>query len=367
MNNKNLTASRQGLVDKGSRGRITPWRVYKSLSLLLHKAMVDCHGEFARTKLEMVANCSSILEFLQCKESVHHPKKLTNANFCKDRLCDGCQMRRALRCFAVTTKIMHCIRQEHPNYEYIFLTLTVPNIVLNEVGDELDLMFTAWNRLNNRTEVKKATKGYLRSLEITYNHQRQDYHPHFHVLLVVPKSYFTGKYYIKRDRWLDLWKEATGYPNITQVDVRKVKDLTSDEERAEGIDGIAKACAEICKYSLKSWSTSTRQSSRKLEQVGARIDYGLEGHVWLRGTPSETAETVSGLHRMLKGRRLFQYGGVMRDVKHRLGLKDGEEDDADLVNVSDESTSCHCPVCGGDMEQVRYWWDKLTQNYYLSE
>ena len=38
-----------------------------------------------------------------------------------------------------------------------------------------------------------------RKLEITYNKERDDYHPHFHVLITVNKSYFTDKdYYISR-------------------------------------------------------------------------------------------------------------------------------------------------------------------------
>src|SRR5699024_6080063 len=60
-------------------------------------------------------------------------------------------------------------------------------------------------------------------LEVTYNKDRDDYHPHFHVVLAVNKSYFTDKnYYINRNRWLELWQQSTKNPLITQVDVRRV-------------------------------------------------------------------------------------------------------------------------------------------------
>ncbi|HCU9127027.1 TPA: protein rep, partial [Staphylococcus aureus] len=73
-------------------------------------------------------------------------------------------------------------------------------------------------------------KGYVRKLEITYNEKRDDYHPHFHVLIVVNKSYFTDvKAYLNQKEWLRLWREATGISEITQVDVRRVKEQNSNE------------------------------------------------------------------------------------------------------------------------------------------
>ena len=356
--------NQQALIDKNPKGKRTPWRIYKQLSSFLYRAMADNPEYFSENKIGLVENCSSMLGFLECTKNREHPKKLEMANFCKDRLCDGCQNRRALRCFAVTTKILHKIRDENPSYQYIFLTLTVPNVSLSGLNEEIDLMFQAWRRFNARTEIKKVAKGYLRALEITYNHERDDFHPHFHVLIVVPSNYFHGKNYIKFERWQQLWKEARGLDVDPSVDVRKVKADLTDEEKAAGIDAMVKAAAEVCKYSLKSWSTKAKVSSSRLEKLGRNVEYGLEGHIWLRGTSEETSNTVSVLHRIMKGRRLMQYGGLMREVKRELKLKDGEEDDADLVNTNDESTTCKCDICGGDMDERRYWWNKLARNYY---
>ena len=115
------------------------------------------------------------------------------------------------------------------NKEFIFLTLTVPNVQ----GDELDSSIRKYNksfeRLIKRKEVSNIVKGYTRKLEVTYNSDKTSdsydtYHPHFHVVLAVNKSYFTDtKQYINHDRWLNLWREATGDYSITQVDVRKAK------------------------------------------------------------------------------------------------------------------------------------------------
>ena len=82
--------------------------------------------------------------------------------------------------------------------------------------------------------------GYIRKLEITYNKKRNDYHPHYHILICVNKSYFTSRDYIKHEKWLDMWRLSKRDNNIENVDVRKVKD--SDEDNVY---------AEISKYTSK--------------------------------------------------------------------------------------------------------------------
>ena len=80
-----------------------------------------------------------------------------------------------------------------------------------------------------RKEVKNIVKGYIRKLEVTYNSNTlsksyDTYHPHFHVVIAVNKTYFKkSDLYITQQRWLELWQEATGDRSITQVDVRKSK------------------------------------------------------------------------------------------------------------------------------------------------
>src|SRR5699024_172034 len=117
------------------------------------------------------------------------------------------------------------LKQEEKK-EFIFLTLTAPNVPADELNDEIKHYNQSFQRLMQRKEVKQIVKGYARKLEITYNEERYDYHPHFHVLIAVNKSYFNqATQYISRDRWLELWQLVTKNPLITQVDVRKVRSL----------------------------------------------------------------------------------------------------------------------------------------------
>ena len=355
-NNKLKKAeSQRALVDRNERGKVYPWQVYKQTSLLLAKAMTLREDFFSDSKVIRTEKCASFLGFLECQKSEHHPKKLTKANFCKERLCIGCQMRRSLKCFATTTKIMHWILNEYPQMRFIFVTLTVPNVSLEQLDKTVSHLFDSWSKLTKRRGVKRVMKGYLRCLEITFNHERNDYHPHFHALIVVNKSYFTGKYYIKRNDWLQLWQESTNRPEITQVDVRKVKVDTEDD--------LAKACAEIAKYSTKTWSTASKKSNRQFMNGQAELDFGVEGHLWIREDAKKTADTLVELASILKGRRLLQYGGLMRDAKKKLNLKDGEDEGVDLINISETETGCKCPVCAGDMQETEYLWNKHIGDY----
>jgi plasmid rolling circle replication initiator protein Rep len=188
------------------------------------------------TNFEYIKSCGSWLEFY-ADETVEK-KKLKYANFCHNRFCPFCNWRKARRRALELSVILKYLKSE--NYEFVFLTLTAPNVDGEHLEEEIKKYSSAFKRLMMRTEVKKAVKGYARKLEITYSKRRRDFHPHYHVILAVRASYFTdSRIYITRDRWLKLWQESTKDPSITQVDVRRMK--TDD----------SKAIAEASKYSAK--------------------------------------------------------------------------------------------------------------------
>ena len=345
-----------GLIDKSSRGRERPWRVYKQLSQFLAEAYSDLEWESLARRVE---TCASYLLFLECTESRKHPKKLRRANFCKDRLCTTCQWRKSMRQYHTSMELAREALRRHPTIRFVFLTLTVPNVPLGGLSKAIDDLFESWRRLYQRKEVKSAVKGYLRALEITYNHERDNWHPHIHAILVVPSCYFSGKSYITRDRWLELWQEATRMSQITQVDIRKIKT------GKKGVEPLEVGFAEASKYGVKPWSTKSRVSVKRLlkELYVDRED--LKGHAWLRLTREETAEVVEQLKAALEHRRLVQTGGIFRKIKRELNLKDGEDKDADLINATDKRIKYQCSICDGNMVKHSYWWNSLFL-YYIA-
>ena len=343
------------LIDKSSRGRERPWRVYKQLSQFLAEAYSDLEWESLTRRVE---TCASYLLFWECSQSRSHPKKLKRANFCKDRLCTTCQWRKSMRQYHTSLELAREALRRHPTLRFIFLTLTMPNVALRDLSGAIDGLFKSWQRLTQRKEIKSVVKGYLRALEVTYNHERDDWHPHIHAVLAVPSSYFTDLY-ITQQRWLELWREATRISQITQVDVRTIKT------KREGVDPLEVGFAEASKYGVKPWSTKSRVSVKRLlkELYVDRED--LKGHAWLRSTREETAEVVEQLREALEHRRLVQTGGIFREIKRELNLEDGEDKGADLINVDDKKIECYCSVCGGNMVKHSYWWHSLIL-YYIA-
>jgi len=333
------------------------WKVWKQIS----KYLGEIYEELGQKKrAERVKKCATYLLFLQCKNAPEHPKKLKAGNFCRDRLCPQCQQRRSAKQFAISIQLGHELLNRDPKYKFIFLTLTVPNVPLEELSNTITHILESWHRLMMRTQPKRAIKGYIRTLEITYNHKRDDWHPHIHAALVVRQSYFTSRYYIKRDRWLEMWQEVTKQPEITQVDVRMLKP---NEKAYEGIDPLLLAFAELSKYAVKDWSMPRKELERLSKQSKA-IDKNIKGHAWLRRSPQETATIVSKLQAALYRRRLVHYGGVLKDIKRELKLKDGEDENSDLIDNSDRKTKCQCAICGGDMKEIWYQWQQTILNYY---
>ncbi|WP_017550088.1 protein rep [Salinicoccus carnicancri] len=231
--------------------------------------------------LERVKECNTFMLFVADKTLEH--KKLHGANSCKHRFCPVCSWRKARKNALKISILMQYLR-EAENKEFVFLTLTAPNVKANELDDEIKHYNQSFQRLMQRKEVKAAVKGYVRKLEVTYNKDRDDYHPHFHVILAVDKHYFNNqRQYIKRDRWLELWQQSTKNPCIAQVDIRRVKHTDNKKE-----------VSEIAKYSAKD------------------SDYLQD-------------ETIfDTFYKTLSGKRLIVYSGLFKDASKKYENKELE-------------------------------------------
>ncbi|HBG3196791.1 TPA: protein rep [Staphylococcus aureus] len=187
---------------------------------------------------ERIKECNTFL--FMVADKTMEKTKLHRSNNCDNRFCPICAWKKSRKNALKISVLMQYLREEEKK-DFVFLTLTAPNVKADELDDEIKHYNKSFQRLMQRKEVKSAVKGYVRKLEVTYNKERDDYHPHFHVILAVNKSYFTDtKAYISRDRWLELWQKSTKNNLITQVDVRKVKATDNKKE-----------VSEIAKYSAK--------------------------------------------------------------------------------------------------------------------
>ena len=196
----------------------------------------------SKTGKERCESCGDLTIFLADFEMKN--KKLHKASFCGNRFCPMCSWRMSCKDSLKISILMEHLRKEE-NKEFIFLTLTAPNVKEDKLEEEIKHYNKSFKKLMGRKEVKSIVKGYIRKLEVTHNSDMSSksydtYHPHFHVVIAVNKTYFKkSDLYINQQRWLELWQEATGNSSITQVDVRKSKSNNLKE------------VYELAKYSAK--------------------------------------------------------------------------------------------------------------------
>ena len=304
------------------------WRNTKLRNEAVAKSFENENSKSMLGRFTRMMDCGAYLKFAV---SPSGDKRLFSANFCRDRMCPGCQKRRSLVIFHQVKNICSSIQKDFPTYKYLLLTLTVPNVKADQLSDEIKHLHASWKRMSDRAFFKKSIKGWFRALEVTYNGDRDDFHPHIHVLLCVPSGYFK-KNYINQKQWLEHWRNATRYPNITQVDVRAIRP---NPKRPDS-DSISSAAAEVGKYATKPSNYVCRAPDGKY----------YAAHKIVR----ELAEGVAR-------KRLIAFGGILKEYHLKLQQDDVESDSVDLINVGDDVTSIDAV-----MVQV-YRWNVGFSNY----
>lgn len=332
------------LSDKKADGKERPWKEKKIYNELLTESYERLGFDNKSLRAE---KCGKVLEFKVFEDGTI---KLHNANFCQIRLCAMCNWRREIKIFAQLSKVVEQV--ENKGYRFIFLTLTCENVDGEGLISAINNLFKSYDRLFKLKQVKKALKGYFRALEITHDVERKitkkmykerkeyynsrllkvgdmnpnfnRYHPHFHVMIAVNKSYFTDKdYYIKQADWVNIWQQSLRVDYTPIVDVRTVRNINN------------KGIKEVAKYTVKDTDFIVKQ------------DKPL------------TDETIATLDEALAYRRLIAYGGIMKEIHKELNFN--EDVNAD-VNISEDGEIT-------DLQYIlkRFEWNIGYKNYVLIE
>ncbi len=258
-------------------------------------------------QMDLIRECNTFLSFVADKTL--EKQKLHKSNLCKNRFCPVCAWRKARKDALGLSLMMQYIKQKEDK-QFIFLTLTTPNVTVEHLESEIKNYNKAFKKMIERKKVKSIIKGYVRKLEITYNQKRDDYNPHFHVLIAVNKSYFKDtKAYISQKEWLEMWRDVTGNSEITQVHIQKVKQNNNKE------------LYEMAKFS------------------GKDNDYLINQKVF------------DAFYKSLKGKQVLVYSGLFKDARKK--LKNGELDYLKEVDPTEY------------IYQIFYTWNK--KEYLASE
>lgn len=337
----------QILEDVSSAGKERDWTLHKRENHsveVIYRQISDCylnipdynHSLKWSNLANRLHNCASRLMFNVYSDEQSpngEYKKIKGMNSCRIRLCPMCSWRRSMKIHSQCRKIIEAMESEQ-KYDYLLLTLTVPNVPASRLNSKVDEMMNAWNKFVGYKRFKNAVVGWYRSLEITHNVYRKSksfdtYHPHFHCILAVEK----GKYfdfvnyglYIPQDEWLNMWRKAMNDYSITQVDIRKVNVGDNND--------IVSAICEVAKYTVKTG------------------DYVLPSD-WIM-----SCNTVMTLSEVLAYRRLVAFGGVMKKFHKILNLDDPIDGDliCDGEDVNGELLRTEC-----------YIWHTGYQQYILN-
>ena len=299
------TGTGEILSDPRKNGKERPWKMHKVNSLKLHelykKALVLDNNLISESRMKSLEECGDNLLF---SVNDKNEKRLKGASFCRIRTCPMCNWRKSLKLFGQTNKIANIILEQLPTTRFIFVTFTVKNCDADKLSQTIDMMNMGFKSLTNKSKGVKITEkfknnmiGYIRAMEVTYNQEKDTYHPHIHCIFAVKAQYFTHGY-IKKGDWQYIWGECckTEYEPI--VKVQTIKNSTS------------KAVAEVAKYPVKMDELANYQDENKA--IKALIVFT----------------------KILKGRRLITFGGVFTEARKQLKLDDVET--GDLVNLEDE-------------------------------
>ena len=359
-NNKKFVLDNNGelreiLVDCSRSGRENPHSNNKRMTNYLSKVYqyisshsydnkfleYPCDPFRMNKKSNKLSYCSRYLEFGHTEET----KRLTYIESCHSSLCPTCNFFRArlnLSSFVSILTEFFSIA-EYRSLPFLFLTLTVPNCSGEKLGELLDKMSAAWDRLSKCKEFSRAFVAASRSLEITVNRDPTSksymmYHPHYHVILVARRDYFDKKsdLYLDNMHFLYLWQRAfrnhkfrsfskwlswyqsffddfgtslarlrPGAPPdlITQIDVRRIR-INVDPDKA--IKSVLSALNEGLKYPFKP-------------------DDLLTGNI------IDDSEVVFFMDLAMAHRRRWNLSGIFKDIASRLRIPD--EDPDELIQV----------------------------------
>ena len=305
---------------------LSDFEKYKKLSYQVGQALDRFAKEQKlRDKGKLMLSCGFSLEFVD--------GRLYNANFCRQRLCPMCQRRKSLKTYSDFMKLLHHL----DGYAFLHLTLTVPNCPLNELAETIGFMNKCSSRLFSLGETKKAFKGVVRCLEVTYNSSTISFHPHFHCLIAVKPSYFKSRDYIRFDRlqylWSAIWK-------------MREENLKSDKWDSNSFMSIALSASEFLQVHV------VRADNGALPEIAKYAVKPLD----FECSEKERADVLGHLHSALNGKRLVYLSGVFKEANKILKLK-LEEDTAERLSRGEVDKD----------ELIHYYWNYRRSRYEREE
>ncbi len=150
-----------------------------------------------------------------CCENIKQIGKTLTSKYCNNRWCATCNRIRTAKLIQGYEPILLKIKDKY------FVTLTVPNCSETELFETINKMLREFNKIKDLLRKKKYKLYGIRKLEVTYNFEKNNYHPHFHLII---KGKIESQLIL--NEWLKRFPDARKIAqDIRMADEKSIKEL----------------------------------------------------------------------------------------------------------------------------------------------
>ena len=208
-----------------------------------------------------------------CSKTKLQDGNTIKGSLCRQRWCQNCNRIKTAELRNAYEKPFKELQEEDDLY---FITLTSPTVEKRKLSDEITKRYKAFTRIKDNLRKRYSINLVgCRKLEITYNKERNHYHPHFH---------FIQKGKKEAEMLLKLWLKQFPSANLKAQDIKLIP---------KNNDG--KDLQEIFKYATK-------------HEVNDKM----------------SAEALHHIYACIRGKRLFQTYGKLKKVEEVKEAKNSE-------------------------------------------
>ena len=152
---------------------------------------------------------------LDCSSYILREDDRYKSRFCSNRFCIVCNRIKTADLIDGYSEPLLSLPDLH------FVTLTIQNIPSNELSRSIKAMIKKFQLIKDLSRKENLIFKGIRKLECTYNAQRKDYHPHFHIVI---SGEIEAKFIM--DHWLRLNKTAKMVAqDVKEADEGSLKEL----------------------------------------------------------------------------------------------------------------------------------------------
>lgn len=298
------------------------WDEHKALAVQVGERMISAGLIKRGWRVKM---CNQELDIIRCADCGHIT--IRGASLCRDRLCPLCAWRLAIKRYAAMQTILSVLMSRVKRASYALVTLTVKNCAPDALSDTLKAMSKAWNAVTYQRWARKWLWGWAKSIEVTYNSETGELHPHYHVLMVCDSGKPLSQELIAE--WLDrVRREGLTATAAAQHADDVISSAVSDPGKS-----LIGAVCEVYKYMVKA---------------------------------SDTLSMPLGvLHAFAVGiadKRLISMGGMIKAIAKELKQEQLDAADADMsdTEVCTECKSQH-------LDRLTALWSMSGMHYYTAQ